>query len=130
LNKLGVPARSLRRNANELQASAERHFTPNPVGGAAASPRRFRRHGNAALPTSRWQKRTTLLALSRRTGRCWSTATFFEVLADCHQTHRARGRAAPGVAGGDDSRDVQYCQSGRTAPARPEGQLHVVTFWL
>jgi hypothetical protein len=32
---------------------------------------------------------------------------FFEVLPHGPQTHRARGRAAPGVAGGDVPRDVR-----------------------
>ena len=37
------------------------------------------------------------------------------------ETHRARGRAAPGVAGGDASRDVRP-----GAAARPGGELHAV----
>ena len=34
---------------------------------------------------------------------------FFEVLPHGVQTYRARGRAAPGVAGGDAARDVRSC---------------------
>jgi len=43
---------------------------------------------------------------------------FFEVLPHAAQAHRARGRAEPGVAGGNAARDVRP-----VAAARPDGEL-------
>ena len=112
LKKPGVPARAA---FDENLTSYKREIDTSPQ----PSPRSRRRGRHCSCSTRCSSPRTARTAASARSRRIGSGASRSE--PDWRSTHRARGRAAPGVAGGDASRDVR-----QVAAARLGGKLHAV----